>query len=111
MVNFRNHIYKQKINLKDVQGVEEEYEFRALSGRDLPKLFEIARQFKGLKEGDQEAAMDAMTEGTVNSMIDLIIKMIRVSYPSISEEDAETFAGIHFNELSKLLFELNFNKK
>lgn len=112
MVNFKNHQKSKKIKLKDTQGQEEEYEFIALGAKHLPQLFSTVNSFSGIKENSSpEEIMACLDEKTVTDLQELIKAMVKVSYKSIEDTDAEQFVASHFTELINVLFEINMPQK
>jgi len=112
MANFDNYIKIKKIKLKDNTGLEQEYTFKALTAKQLPKLFDVLNAFSGINEKSKpEEILEKMNEKNVDNCVFLIKEMVKSSYPSINEEQLEYFVSANFVELFPLLIELNMNKE
>ena len=87
---------------------EDTFKFLPLRAEDIPELLKVIRVFTTkVKPGEEENWLEAMDKETIEILVKLIKKMVKISYPKLSEEQIDNFVSANFIALSVALFQIN----
>lgn len=87
---------------------DEVFEFRPLSAEDLPDLLRVLQVFTSkVKPGQEDRWMEAMDEETTARLVGLVKKMVKKSYPELTDSVVDEFVSANFITLTTVLFQLN----
>lgn len=76
-------IYKKTVTVK-VNGQDQTYELKPLSGRFLPKLYNIIQKLNG--KSTEEEILDNLDEQTVQNLHSIIYETLASSYPDMAKD-------------------------
>lgn len=119
MDKFEQHIAKEAtLKLKRDNGEEDAFTFQPLPFKYMPKIFNLMKNMSKLKkfqdadldklsDEDTEMFFSAFDEKTMESMRELIMVMMKHSYPNEKDDKLEKFAAANMMKLFPILFELN----
>lgn len=93
---------------QEVQIGEDTFKFLPLYAEDIPDLLRIIQMFTSkVKPGEEERWLEALDNETATILVDLMKKMVQISYPKLSEDKINNFVSANFISLSVALFQIN----
>ncbi len=84
------------------------FKFLPLRAEDIPDLLRVIKTFTiKVKPGEEDKWLEAMDEESTRLMVKLIKKMVKISYPQLTDEQIDNFVSANFIALSIALFQIN----
>lgn len=87
------------ITVKDDEGNEDTIEMKPLSMAQQGRAFELSKKFKKLQDKDGEIDSDKLDSETIEDSVDLILGIVKRTYPDLDDETAEEFVNTNFMDL------------
>lgn len=104
-------VYKKTIDV-EVNGQKQTYELKPLSGRYLPKLYNVIRKLNRGTEKDE--ILEQLDEETVSSIHELVYQTLAASYPDMNKEgkkeELDMFVSQNLAQFIGPLVEVNMNQ-
>lgn len=100
----RFEVFSKTIKIKD-----DEYTLRPLSGRYLPKLYEVASKLG--KGDDEEDILANLNEEVVKKLHDLALQTFVTAYPQEDKDKIDLFVSQNLLEILPVLIELNMGSE
>ena len=102
-------IYTKEVELETKTG-KIKYNLRPLSGRYLPKLFNLLKKLD-IENKDSNKFIENLSEDIVADIHLLVLETFKASYPNEKVEDLDVFVSQNLMQLFPSLIEVNFNNK
>lgn len=100
----RFEVFSKTVKIKG-----DEYTLRPLSGRYLPKLYEVASKLG--KGDDEEDILDNLSEEVVQKLHDLALQTFVTAYPQEDKDKVDLFVSQNLLEILPALIELNMGSE
>jgi len=102
-----------EIYKKDVEISGKTYSLRPLSGRFLPKLYTVMKQFSHINKAEEkeDATLEALDEETVSKLHLLALETFKKSYPQEDEANLDEWISQNLLLLLEALITVNLNSE
>ena len=98
--------YRQNVKIKDRNGNELTYELKPLSGRYLPKLYNIMKKF-GQVDKEKEDSMEFLEPELMSDLHTLALETMKASYPKEDENELDIWVSQNLLTLLEPLIKVN----